>query len=247
LVVHLQKVFCCLGTPSRVKITGSAREIGDTAFSDLTSLVDLSFDEGTLKVGVSAFSWCSNLVKAAFPASLIVIEANAFHVCRQLREISFVAESQLQHIRSEAFSDCHLNGVVLPAGIMEIDPYAFSRDVWLNCVTARFSINGQFDLSADSRTVIRCNSSLGPMLIRSNIETIGANAFPKNSCTIAKVIFESGARLREIGSEAFCGCKVVRALSLPESVEIIGDRCFAGCCWMETIEFEGSSKLKRIG
>jgi hypothetical protein len=39
----------------------------------------------------------------------------------------------------------------------------------------------------------------------------------------------------------------LRALSLPESVELIGDRCFAGCGWIETIEFEESSKLKRIG
>jgi hypothetical protein len=59
-----------------------------------------------------------DLEKAAFPASLIVIEANAFQFCRQLRQITFAVGSQLQYIRSEAFSDCLLTEVVAPVSIV---------------------------------------------------------------------------------------------------------------------------------
>jgi hypothetical protein len=39
----------------------------------------------------------------------------------------------------------------------------------------------------------------------------------------------------------------LRAFTVPESVEIIGDHCFEDCLDMETIEFEGLSRLKMIG
>jgi hypothetical protein len=116
LVVRLGKVFCCLGERESIRISASVREIGDEAFSGKTSLRGLSFEEGTLRIGVFAFAECCNLRKAAFPASLISIEA--------------CAGSQLQYIRSEAFSECHQLKIVIPAGIREIDPFAFSSYHW---------------------------------------------------------------------------------------------------------------------
>jgi hypothetical protein len=83
-------------------------------------------------------------------------------------------------------------------------------------------------------------------MIGSNIEMIGANAFDRHYA-LSALLFESGSRLREIGSEAFRLCTYLREFNMPESGEIIGDRCFHGCTEMETIEFEGSSRLKTIG
>jgi hypothetical protein len=53
--------------------------------------------------------------------------------------------------------------------------------------------------------------------------------------------------LREIGFRAFADCKELTALEFPLSLEILGDRWFEGCSKMETIQFKGSSRLKRIG
>jgi hypothetical protein len=234
LVVGLGKLFCCLGKQWRLRIPGIVREIGDSAFSDLNSLRDLSFEEGILKVGGSAFSGCSDLEKAAFPASLTVSEVAAFYKYGRLDEITFAVNSRLQYIRTEAFSDCPLDEVLVPASVVEIDPSAFSRDVWQRCVTPLFSIDGDFILSADSRTIIRCDSFSPRVLVGANIAMIGPNAFQKGSEDISRVLFERGGRLREIGSEAFLVCCRVRSFSLPGSVETIGDRCFAGCELMET-------------
>jgi hypothetical protein len=52
--------------------------------------------------------------------------------------------------------------------------------------------------------------------------------------------------LRQIGSRAFAGISSIKAFNVPESVEIIGAHCFEDCSNMERIEFEGSSRLKRI-
>jgi hypothetical protein len=83
------------------------------------------------------------------------------------------------------------------------------------------------------------------LLIASNIEVIDASPFRR--CNIYVVHFEHGTRLREIDPAAFAGCQQLIGFNVPESVEILGDRCFAGCSKMETIEFEGRSRLKRIG
>jgi hypothetical protein len=53
--------------------------------------------------------------------------------------------------------------------------------------------------------------------------------------------------LREIGSAAFAECFRFTTFNIPESVEVIGDRCFESCSGLETVKFEGSSRLKRIG
>jgi hypothetical protein len=243
--MRVGKVFRCLESPSSIRIPGSVREIGDRAFFGVNSLRDLSFEEGILKIGAYAFSWCLSLAEATFPASLIVIEANAFQFCSGLSQITFAVGSQLQYIRTEAFSFCPLIEVVIPRSIVEIDPSAFSDEVWRKSVTPLFLIDGEFILWVDSRTMIHRNSGGQDLLVGSNIEVIGANAF--RSRKISTVHFEPGTRLREIGPEAFAACLRVKEFNVPESVEILGARCFEGCSNMETIEFEGSSRLKRIG
>jgi hypothetical protein len=249
LVVHRQKVSCCLGTPLSIRIPGNVREIGDRAFFSDNSLIDLSFEEGTVRIGSDAFDSFSNLANAAFPASLIGIEANAFGGCDRLRRITFAVGSQLQYIRGKAFSKCPLNYVAVPASIREIDPSAFSRKVWRSCVIFEgpplFLIDDDFILSLDSRVVLRHLSDEPESLIGSNIEVIGANAF--GWTCVSSVLFESGTRLMEIDSESFTSCDKLEAFNVPESVEILGDRCFKDCCKMETITFEGLSRLKRIG
>jgi hypothetical protein len=165
-----------------------------------------------------------------------------------MREITFAVGSQLQYIRSAAFSNCDLNEVLIPARIVEIDPSDFTHCVWRSFVRFEgpplYSIDANYIRSVDSRIIFRSLSRETAILIGSNTEVIGSHAF--NWSTVSAVHFESGTRLREIGSRAFSSCYGLTAFSVPESVEIIGDRCFEGCRRMERIEFEGSSRLKKI-
>jgi hypothetical protein len=61
-------------------------------------------------------------------------------------------------------------------------------------------------------------------LIGSNIQVIGAKAF--DGCKMFSVVFENGTSLKEIRAEAFSECSGLTEFKLPESVEIIGARCF---------------------
>lgn len=86
-----------------------------------------------------------------------------------------------------------------------------------------------------------------------SVLTIGERAF--DDCKqLRTVVFSSNARLRTIAGEetaysggAFSDCEALSAISIPVSVEIIGERAFLGCTSLRTITFQPNSKLKTIG
>jgi hypothetical protein len=153
---------------------------------------------------------------------------------------------------------------VIPASIVEIDHSAFSHAVWKSIAYEGrhlYAVNEFFICSVDWRVLFGShsldNSFISsvdsdvsgvdelPLRIPPEIEAIGANAFRKRR--ICGVIFLGGSILREIGPGAFAKCKLLEVLKLPESVEILGDRCFESCAQVRTVKFEGSSRLKKIG
>jgi hypothetical protein len=142
-----------------------------------------------------------------------------------------------------------LNEVLVPANTVKIDPSAFSAAVWRNCIRYEgpplFVIDDDLICSVDSNVIFRSLSCRPEFLIGSNIEVIASYAF--YHLEMSAVLFESGSRLREIGSAAFARCEQLTKFTIPESGDIIGDRSFQSCSQLKTVTFEGSSKLKRIG
>jgi hypothetical protein len=120
----------CFDEPSKVIIASTVREIGDWTCSGITSLVDLSFGEGLVRIGANSFQSCEKLQILTFPASLEVIGEYAFSVCDSLRNLMFRVGSQLPCINNGAFTYISLETVILPATVKAIDPSAFSPEVW---------------------------------------------------------------------------------------------------------------------
>jgi hypothetical protein len=259
LLFHGKTILHCFGSPSKITIPSTVREIGDAAFSYLHSVVDLSFEEGVVRIGARAFQSCTQLQTLTFPASLEVIEKSAFFSCLHLRHFTFAPESRLQCIRETAFASCRLETVILPATVKEIDPYAFDARVWPLVQfdgPSNLSIIGEFLCSADSCILLRSLAPRAfisrncpeppPIVIPAVIEVIGPRPF-KTVSSITGVCFETGTRLKEIGESAFARYHRLTEFIVPSSVEMIGDRCFEDCSNLTTIVFEDSSNLKRIG
>jgi hypothetical protein len=102
-------------------------------------------------------------------------------------------------------------------------------------------VSGNFLCSADSRTLLGVLSSGGVLEVPAQFEVIGKKAF--RYCFVRAFIFANGCRLREIGEKAFSNANL-KSISLPSSVEILGDRCFANCGYLATVTFEEPSRLK---
>jgi hypothetical protein len=245
-IVHLGTIVHCFRKPESVVILSTVREIGESVFDCVSSLVDLSFEEGVERIRFSAFSHCFGLTVVAFPASLVAIDEGAFEGCIGLREVTFAADSKLRYIGKDAFEECPLERVCLPASVTEIGPSAFTPEVWKIVQFEKQShllLSGNFLCSADSRTLLRVLDSADVFEVPAQFEVIGKNAFL--GCSLDTFIFANGSRLREIGEEAFYDSEL-RAISLPSSVEILGDRCFENCRNLRKVTFEEPSKLKKI-
>ena len=115
-----------------IEIPASVETIGNTAFSDCSSLATVTFEKGSrLKtIGNNAYYRCTSLTSIEIPASVETIEKKAFMHCSSLATVTFEKGSQLKTIAGDsydgAFSDCSsLTSIEIPASVETIEATAF--------------------------------------------------------------------------------------------------------------------------
>ena len=120
-----------------IEIPASVETIGNTAFSDCSSLATVTFEKGSrLKtIGNNAYYRCTSLTSIEIPASVETIEKKAFMHCSSLATVTFEKGSQLKTIAGDsydgAFSDCTaLTSIEIPASVETIEATAFKRCIY---------------------------------------------------------------------------------------------------------------------
>ena len=248
-----------------IEIPASVETIGNTAFSDCSSLATVTFEKGSrLKtIGNNAYYRCTSLTSIEIPASVETIEKKAFMHCSSLATVTFEKGSQLKTIAGDsydgAFSDCTaLTSIEIPASVETIEATAFYFCSKLTTITFEKgsllkTIGGGYYSSYYHGAFSDC-SSLTSIEIPASVETIEATAF--SDCSkLATVTFEKGSQLKIIGGGysssyyygAFLGCSSLTSIEIPASVETIEATAFKRCSKLTTVTFEKGSQLKIIG
>ena len=206
-------VSVCLGS--------SLKTIGTRAFYNCYNLenIGLGEDNKLESIGDSAFSDCRKLKEIHLPDSLTHIGQWAFNCCKSLTEINI--PSQLESISFAVFYGCsNLTGdIVIPDGITQINGYAFRGCSKITSLTVPASV-----------TIIGSESFVGCYRLKSinfaensQLKTINNGAF--NYCT-SLVEITLPETVTHIGSTVFADCEKLENISIPDTVERIGNSAF---------------------
>lgn len=223
-------------------------EISANAFRGMSTIVSLDFSgaDNLVAIGANAFSGCSGLASVIGYQSLdklTTVGKDAFYGTVWLNAFADRNEDVMlgsvlvryaggldsdgkadltgkpyKYIAPYAFSDYNAVSVVLPAGIVGIDNYAFSGSELSGGVTVA--------TPAENETVA--------------IEYIGANAFAGSN-------FIANADDSIIIGNVFYRSVNVASVTVPAGVTVIAEQAFAGCARLATVEFESEESIVSVG
>lgn len=233
---------------STLVIPGTVKTVGDYAFFDIPTLTEIKIEEGLISVGKGAFAGLSSLTKISLPASVETVGDYAFAAIRPsqdpeetlelydfgcdaalsgsvLSEIVFAAGSSLRELGKNVLSYTSATSFTLP----DSDNYTFDyRSFALSSLTDILSANPSYVsvdgtlYSADlSRFVYLPLAKSGDITLQDGVSSVDEGAF--------------------LGNEN------ILSVTLPDSLQHIGDRAFYSCTALESVAFGAESALLTVG
>ena len=265
------------------EIPSSVTAINAGAFMECSNLTEINIPNGVTTIGQSAFEGCKGLTSITIPESVDSIEDD-FAICTNLSNIN-VADSNANY--------CSIDGVLfskdkttlvrypigktnttyeVPAGVTEIDDYAFYDCKTLNTVTIPDGVTsiGYFAFAYDENltavTIPNSVTSIGQgasfqcdklnsIELPNGLTAIPADAFGWDSSLSNLTIPNS---VTSIGNYAFSDCDGLNSLIIPENVTSIEQGAFHYCDGLSSITlpngitsieedtFRGCGKLSSI-
>ena len=186
--------------------------LNDRCFKDKRKIKEVIIPDSIIKLGKKLFWKCDNLQKVVVGAGINSIEKGIFELCAA-KEI--ILSDGLTSIGDYTFYDCQsLKHIEIPDGITYIGDFALSK-----CLSLQYNIEGGLKY-------------LGNKLNR-YLYLVGAE-----SEKIKTAIVNDNCKF--ISSYAFCDCKLLTSVKLPNSITNISDSAFYDCSSLTNIEIPDS-------
>lgn len=209
--------------------------IGQEAFSECRSLMNVVIPDCIETIGDAAFSWCLSLKVISMPANLKTIGNSVFSGCELLKNVYI--SSDVETIGEFAFSDCKsLESIYIPESVKSIGVHTF-----LGCKSLK-SIMIPDSVEEIGRSAFSGCESLENIAIPNGVVEIESDVFSGCNSLISIVI---PSNVKSIGEFAFSGCRSLKNINIPVGIEEIGVHTFLGCSALESIEIPGG--VEKIG
>ena len=202
----------------RFVIPSNITHIEDVAFASCPSLSELIISDGVTYIGSDAFSWCTSLKTITIPKSVKTIKDGALGANENLTEIlSMINEPMAVTLGGGCWEGINLDEITLyvPKGTKGLYQATEGWNVFKN-ITEVFNVDGiHYTVTSPDEMTVEVTSGgsyEGDVVIPEKVE-FGGNEFSVTS----------------IGEEAFCGCRGLTSIVIPEGVTSIGGYAFKFC------------------
>lgn len=216
---NYETLICCFSRNKTIKINSSVKHIGEYAFKNNRTAVDVSIPNSVINIHDYAFAYCSKIAKIQLPDSVQMIGTGVFRGCDKLEEIELP-----QYIKScgkHIFRGCvSLQKIKLPQCISCIDTASFRFCKQLENIIIPNSIS-KIGISA----FMHC-TNLRNIVFSNSVTHIGRGAF-FNCRSLSNIVIPNS--VKHIGIAAFRFCENLKTLYIPNSVESIGEYAFSDC------------------
>lgn len=225
----------CRGLIS-VTIPNSVVSIGDCAFQDC-GLASITIPNSVTSIGVSAFSQCVNLTNISIPQGITSINHGTFWKCNALTSITI--PNSVTSIGDYAFSYCKgLTSITIPDSVTTIGEGAFYC-----CQNLASLVVGSNVMDIDARAFLGCNNLKkvvvndisawckinfnGGMSYYANPLQAAHHLYSDENTEVTELVIPNG--VTSICDYAFVGCLGLTSVSIPQSINYIGQDAFAYC------------------
>ena len=202
-----------------------------------TNLDEIDFSNSIINhIPVKAFANCNSLTSIYFPNSLTSMSEYSFDGCEQLNMNGF-----------------NLAGIEIMSHIGDFDPfYAYNINHKYFNINARAFQNLYIKDGEQYATLTSYNimpsAFIGTYLTSLNLST-SYSFIPENFASQSQLrnVELNGNSLTSINVSAFNLCYDLTSISLPESIQNIGDYAFNRCKSLTSIEFNNTTQQLNIG
>ena len=241
-----QRAFLgCTGITSAV-IPEGIRALPPYLFGDCTSLASVSLPEGLERIFGYAFHYCTSLQTLEIPSSVIGIDQSALYGALTTVVAKMVTPCGLAGNVFRSTSDCKL---IVPQGTRD----AYINNGWTETVFKGGVVEDGM-LSGYTQEGVRFTARVieGNDVQIFNGDAEGPNGPAVDPATTGSLTFPSSIEylgqtyyVKEMGRNAFYGCKGITSVVIPEGVTRVAKWAFYQCTALESVTLP--STLTEIG
>ncbi|MES2474971.1 MAG: leucine-rich repeat protein [Verrucomicrobiota bacterium] len=204
--------------------------IDGSAFQQCIEITSVFIPATVTQIGEFAFAHCTSLTSINLPENVDTIGSGCFSNCEGLASIAIPASAT--HLGDGIFSNCDaLMSVSIAPALTKIPSRMFQNCHYLSNVNIPSSVR-----TVGESAFARCSNLVNLPDIE-QVTTVEDAAFSQSgveSVTISR-------SMRNLGPDAFNGCRGLKNLKIESDTVNVGDRAFADCDLLATLELSETS------
>lgn len=215
-----------------IELPASVRTLGRWVFEGCTSLERIELNEGLQMLSESTFYGCG-VRSIRIPSTVTELPAHLFSNCPSLEHLTL--HDGIVSIGQGALLNCvSLRELTIPQGVAELP-----NNLCEGCKGLRYLNLHDGIVRIGERAFCYCAQLIGPsnsdwgLTMPASLAETGTEVFL--GCESLPSVEMKGTRLKRIESNLFAQCRSLSNVTLPETLETIGDFAFVLCNNLYTI------------